>query len=163
MQLVLFVSVIVALVLAIAKFKLSPFLSLLFFGLLYGTLSGIDPTQAVGLVLEGFGKTLKWIAVVMIFGTIIGEILNETGGSERIASSKLKTFGEKRLPAAMGFTGYIISIPVYVAYIMMQPATEALTIKSKRNILIKTFTIQSLFMGLGGLSATLLLKLFRIL
>jgi GntP family gluconate:H+ symporter len=73
----------------------------------------------------------------MIFGTIIGEILNETSGSEIIAQTTLKTFGKKRLPAAMGFTGLIIFIPVFVdvAYIMMQSVTEVLTVRSNRNIL----------------------------
>lgn len=137
MEVFIFVFILFLLILSIAKFNISPFLSLLFFGLVYGIVSGIGFTESLNLLLEGFAKTLRWIAIIMIFGTIIGEILNETGGSEIIAQTTLKTFGKKRLPAAMSFTGFIISIPVFVdvAYIMMQSVTEALTARSKRNIL----------------------------
>lgn len=137
MEILIFTCTIAGLVVVIAKFKASPFLTLLAFGLLYGIFSGLGPEASLVLLLDGFADTLKWIAIIMIFGTIIGEILNETGGSGQIAKSTLNTFGEKRLPLAMGMTGYMISIPVFVdvAYIMMQPVTEALAVKSKRNIL----------------------------
>jgi GntP family gluconate:H+ symporter len=137
MELTIFIFTLLLLILSIARFKVSPFLALLLFGLIYGISSGIGFSESLNLLLEGFAKTLRWIALIMIFGTIIGEILNETGGSELIAHSTLNTLGKKRLPATMGLTGYIISIPVFVdvAYIMMQSVTEALTARSNRNIL----------------------------
>ena len=127
MDVFIFVFILLLLIISIARFNISPFLALLFFGLVYGIASGIGLAESLNLLLEGFAKTLQWIAIIMIFGTIIGEILNDTGGSEIIANSTLNTFGEKKLPFAMGFTGYIISIPVFVdvAYIMMQSVTEA--------------------------------------
>jgi len=81
---------------------------------------------------------------------MIGEIANETGGAERIACSTLKLSGEKRLPQAMGLTGYIIAIPVFVdvAYIMMQSVTEALAARSKQNILVVGLSLAA------GLTAT---------
>jgi len=65
----------------------------------------------------------------MIFGSIIGETISETGGARKIARGALRMAGGKRLPRAMGATGYIVSIPVFVdiAYIMMQSVTEALS------------------------------------
>jgi GntP family gluconate:H+ symporter len=88
--------------------------------------------------------------MIMVFGTMIGEIANETGGAERIAHATLRVTGKERLPAAMGMTGYIISIPVFVdvAYIMMQSVTEALTVKSRRNILVVGLSL------VAGLTAT---------
>lgn len=150
MELLVFLIVLVLLILSIAKFRLSPFLALLFWGLVYGILSGINPAQALSVLLDGFAQTLRWIAVIMIFGTLIGEILNETGHSRQIADSTLQAFGEKKLPAAMGATGFIISIPVFVdvAYIMMQSVTEALTVKSRRNILSVGLSL------VAGLTAT---------
>jgi len=150
MELLVFLIVLLLLILSIAKFRLSPFLALLFWGLVYGILSGINPAQALTVLLDGFAQTLRWIAVIMIFGTLIGEILNETGHSKQIAGTTLQVFGEKRLPAAMGVTGFIVSIPVFVdvAYIMMQSVTEALTFKSRRNILSVGLSL------VAGLTAT---------
>jgi len=150
MEIVIFAAVLTLLIISITVFRVSPFLALLFFGLLYGILSGLEPEESLFILLEGFANTLQWIAVIMIFGAIIGEILNETGGSQRIAHATLNTFGEKKLPMAMGVTGFIISIPVFVdvAYIMMQSVTEALTVKSKRNILTVGLSL------VAGLTAT---------
>ncbi|MFG0288745.1 MAG: GntP family permease [Rhodopirellula sp. JB044] len=133
---ILFLSVVVLLV-AISRWKLHPFLALLAVGLLYGIASGLGPVRSVELLTEGFAKTLQWIGIIMVLGAMIGEISSDTGGASQIAHATLKLSGEKRLPYAMGITGYIISIPVFVdvAYIMMQTVTEALAAKSKQNIL----------------------------
>ncbi|MCM2369172.1 GntP family permease [Aporhodopirellula aestuarii] len=137
MQLFILFSCVVLLLLSISRWNVHPFLALLAVGLLYGIGSGLGGLESVDLLMEGFAKTLQWIGVIMVLGAMIGEIANETGGAERIAKSTLKLAGEKRLPYAMGLTGYIISIPVFVdvAYIMMQTVTEALAAKSKQNIL----------------------------
>ncbi len=137
MQLLILLLCVVLLLLSISRWNVHPFLALLAVGLLFGIGSGLGAVNSVDLLMEGFAKTLKWIGVIMILGAMIGEISNETGGAEQIARSTLKLSGEKRLPFAMGLTGYVISIPVFVdvAYIMMQTVTEALAAKSKQNIL----------------------------
>ncbi|WP_205660317.1 GntT/GntP/DsdX family permease [Cognatitamlana onchidii] len=68
---------------------------------------------------------------------LLGEVLQETGGAFRIAGRILKWLGEKKLPWAMGFTGYVVCIPVFVdvAYILIQPVVESLSVKSKRSVL----------------------------
>jgi GntP family gluconate:H+ symporter len=50
----------------------------------------------------------------------------------------------------MGVTGYIVSIPVFVdvAYIMMQSVTEALAVRSQRNVLVVGLSL------VAGLTAT---------
>ncbi len=150
MEILFLILIVVLLVLSISWWKVHPFLALLVFGLLYGIGSGLPPIEAVDLLLEGFANTLKWIAVIMILGAMIGEMANDTGGAERIAHSTLKLSGQKRLPFAMGMTGYVISIPVFVdvAYIMMQSVTEALAVRGKRNILVVGLSL------VAGLTAT---------
>lgn len=150
MQLLILFATVVLLLLSIGRWGVHPFLALLGFGLLFGISSGLGPVESVDLLMEGFAKTLQWIGVIMVLGAMIGEIANETGGAERIARSTLKLSGEKRLPHAMGLTGYIISIPVFVdvAYIMMQTVTEALAARSKQNILVVGLSLTA------GLTAT---------
>ncbi|GGZ83570.1 gluconate permease [Algibacter mikhailovii] len=99
---------------------------------------GLDGVETINVLLEGFGSTMKWIAIVVILGAFIGEVLNETGGAIRIAQKILKWVGQKRLPWAMGLTGYIVSIPVFVdvAYILFQPITEGLAKRSKTPLLV---------------------------
>lgn len=130
--------VLVILVLAVSKWNVHPFIALLIAALALGLALGIGGTETVNAILQGFSNTLKWIAIVVILGAFIGEVLRETDGSRRIANSIVKITGINKLPWAMGITGYLVSIPVFVdvAYIVLQPVTEALARFSKKPILV---------------------------
>jgi GntP family gluconate:H+ symporter len=137
-QLGILLVVLVLLVLAVSRWRWHPFIALVLAALALGLCSGIGGAETVQLLGEGFGNTLKWIAIVVILGAFIGEVLRETGGALRIANAVVKLFGEKRLPWAMGFTGYLVSIPVFVdvAYIVLQPVTEAIAARAKQPVLV---------------------------
>jgi GntP family gluconate:H+ symporter len=150
MSIVMLTITLLALILAIVEFHVHPFLALLCSGLLLGLATGMPMDRTLDSLLDGFAGTLKWIGIVMLLGTVIGEILTETGGSFRIAESTLRLTGEKRVPLAMGLTGYVVAIPVFVdvAYIMLQPVTEMLAVKSKRTIIVTGLSLTA------GLTAT---------
>jgi GntP family gluconate:H+ symporter len=137
-QLIAILVILVLLIVSISKWKLHPFIALILAAIILGLVVGLGGKDTVEVLLNGFGSTLKWIAVVVILGAFIGEVLNETGGAIRISDKVLKLVGQKRLPWAMGITGYIVSIPVFVdvAYILFQPVTEALAKRSKTPILV---------------------------
>ncbi|MEM9528508.1 MAG: GntP family permease, partial [Bacteroidota bacterium] len=137
-KLILLLLVLIVLVLSVARWKWHPFIALLLAALAFGLCVGLGGPATVNLVAEGFSNTLKWIAIVVILGAFIGEVLRETGGAFRIAEKMVNWFGQKRLPWAMGLTGYLVSIPVFVdvAYIVLQPVTEALSARSKQPVLV---------------------------
>ena len=126
-----------ALILCISKWKIHPFIALILAAIGLGMTLGLGGENTISVVLQGFSETLKWIAIIIILGAFIGEVLRETGGAFRISNRIVKWVGEKKLPWAMGFTGYIVSIPVFVdvAYILLQPVVESLSFKSKRPVL----------------------------
>ena len=125
------------LIFSISKWKVHPFVALILTALALGISLGMGGEKTVEVLLKGFSETLRWIAIIIILGAFIGEVLQETGGAFRISNRIVKGVGEKKLPWAMGFTGYLISIPVFVdvAYILMQPVTESLAVKSKQPVL----------------------------
>ena len=127
----------IGLILAISKWKVHPFIALILIALGLGLSSGLGGEVTVGILLKGFSETLRWIPVIIILGAFIGEVLQETGGAFRISNGIVKRVGDEKLPWAMGFTGYLISIPVFVdvAYILLQPVTESLAVKSKKPVL----------------------------
>ncbi|MEM6807062.1 MAG: GntP family permease, partial [Bacteroidota bacterium] len=137
-KLLILTLIIILLIFSISKWKLHPFIALILAALGLGISLGLGGKESVEFLLQGFGNTMKWIAIVVILGAFIGEVLNESGGARRIATSVLNWVGEKNLGGAMGITGYLISIPVFVdvAYIILQPITEALSVKSKRPVLV---------------------------
>ena len=148
---IIFLAIAVALlIISIVRLNLHPFLALLLTGIFLGFAVGMPMEKVIESLLDGFASTLKWIGIVMILGTLIGEILNDTGGSIKISNTILKIVGQKRVPLTMGLTGYVVSIPVFVdvAYIMLQSITELLSVKSKRNILVVGLSLTA------GLTAT---------
>jgi len=125
------------LIFSISKWKAHPFIALILIALALGVSLGLGGQQSVEVLLKGFSETLRWIAIIILLGAFIGEVLQETGGAFRISESIIKWVGEKKLPWAMGITGYLVSIPVFVdvAYILLQPVIESLSVKSKKQVL----------------------------
>ncbi|MCK4816016.1 GntP family permease, partial [bacterium] len=147
---VILVIILFVLIFAIVKLNIHPFIALILAGISLGLATGMPLVTAAGHLLDGFANTLKWIGIIMVLGTVIGEILNETGGAKKIANTVINIVGKKRVPATMGITGYIVAIPVFVdvAYIMLQSITESLSVSSKKNILVVGLSLAA------GLTAT---------
>lgn len=125
------------LIFSISKWNIHPFIALILIAIGLGLSLGLGGPSTVEVLLQGFSNTLRGIAIIIIVGAFIGEVLQETGGAFRISNTIVKGVGETRLPWAMGFTGYLVSIPVFVdvAYILFQPVIESLSSKSKRPVL----------------------------
>lgn len=104
---------IVLIVLLTTRYKIHPFIALLFVALLYGFLAGMSVDEIIHSVNDGFGRTLGGIGLIIIFGIIIGVFLENTGGAYALARIVLKMVGQKNVVPAMGIMGYVVSIPVF--------------------------------------------------
>lgn len=113
MLMAIFLGGIVLLMLMIIKFKINPFLALLFTSLVIGISAGLPVAKILSGISSGFGGTLGGIGIVIALGIILGELLYETGGTEEIASLALRKIGVENSPLAMALTGVIVAIPVY--------------------------------------------------
>ena len=107
------VVVVILMIIASSKFHIHPFLSLLFAGIVMGFVGGLNEAAITKTLVEGFGKTLGSIGIIIAFGTIIGVYLERSGGAMALANWVIKLVGKKNAPLAMNLTGFIVSIPVY--------------------------------------------------
>ncbi len=124
---------IVWIIFSTAKLKIHPFLALIIAAIGYGIGSGMQLSDIVKAVNNGFGNTVGSIGIVIIAGCIIGTFLEESGGAYVMARSVLRLTGEKRVPLAMLFLGYFISIPVFCdsGFVIMTPLGKALSKRAK--------------------------------
>lgn len=77
-------------------------------------LVGSPQKGAAQSILElGFAGILGHIAPIIGLGTVLGAILERSGGADVLTSWLLKVFGPKGAPLAMGCTGLILGIPVF--------------------------------------------------
>ncbi|MFI1799946.1 GntP family permease [Streptomyces sp. NPDC020379] len=147
------------LLLLIIKIRLQPFVALLTVSLAVGLASGLSVSQllgtvqksdAVSVVESGMGGTLGHIAVIIGLGTMLGSILEVSGGAEALSSRLLGLFGERRAPLAMGLTGVVFGIPVFfdVGIFVLAPIVYAAARRGGRSILLYALPL------LAGLSMT---------
>lgn len=91
------VSIIVLLLLIIVV-RMQAFIALLLVSLLAAIAGGIPVGEIIDTIQEGMGGILGYIAVVIGIGTMIGEMLQVSGGANQIANTIIKSFGEKKPP-----------------------------------------------------------------
>lgn len=131
---VLAVAVLLVLVLVV---RVHAFVALLLTSLVVAVVGGIPLADIAGVIQNGMGSTLGYIAVVIGLGAMIGELLRVSGGAEQIAATLLSSFGEDRAPWALSLTGLLVSIPVFfdVALILFIPLVYTLTERTGRSLL----------------------------
>jgi len=114
---------VIALVVLIARFKINPFVVLLSVSLMLAIVTGMPIPSIVKSFEAGLGGTLGHIAIVVALGTMLGKMMAESGGSDRIAHTLIDFFGEKRAPWAMVAIGLLVGLPVFfeVAFVLLVP------------------------------------------
>jgi GntP family gluconate:H+ symporter len=130
--LILLAIVLVFVIIATAKFKVQPFISLMISAIFVGLASGINAVTVIKKISEGFGNTLSSIGIIIALGAIIGVYLEKSGGTRVLANSLLKKIGEKRAPLAINLTGLIVSIPVFCdsGFVILSSLNKALSKKT---------------------------------
>lgn len=120
-------------VIATTTFKVHPFLSLMIGTLFVGFASGMPLNQIVENINGGFGSIMGGIGLVIVFGTIIGTILEKAGAAYRMAEVVLRIVGPKRPQLAMSLIGYIVSIPVFCdsGFVILNSLRKALGKRAK--------------------------------
>ncbi|MBM6915554.1 GntP family permease [Gemmiger formicilis] len=141
---------VVAMVIAISKFNVHPFIVLVVVAVAVGLVCGLDTVTVVDTVKTGFGDILASIGIVILCGTIIGTILEKTGAALTMANTILKVVGKKRSVITMGAMGYVTGIPVFCdsGFVVLSPISRALAAQSNTSLAVMATALS------GGLYAT---------
>ena len=125
---VCFVIAIILMILMISKFKVHPFLALMSISLVLAVVAGIDLSKIPAMIGVGFSGTFKSIGIVIIFGTIIGTVLEKTGAALKLADMVVKLVGQRRPELAMLIMGWVVGIPVFCdsGFVVLNSIREAL-------------------------------------
>ena len=125
---VCFAIAIILMILMISKFKVHPFLALMSISLVLAVVAGIDLSKIPAMIGVGFSGTFKSIGIVIIFGTIIGTVLEKTGAALKLADMVVKLVGQRRPELAMLIMGWVVGIPVFCdsGFVVLNSIREAL-------------------------------------
>ncbi|WP_103637596.1 GntP family permease, partial [Campylobacter concisus] len=111
-----------------SKLKVHPFLALMSISLVLAVVAGIDLSKIPAMIGVGFSGTFKSIGIVIIFGTIIGTVLEKTGAALKLADMVVKLVGQRRPELAMLIMGWVVGIPVFCdsGFVVLNSIREAL-------------------------------------
>lgn len=98
---------------ATAKLKWHPFLVLILSAFLVASFYQVPLDTVAKTIADGFGGILGYIGLVIVFGTIIGLILEKTGAAIVMAETVIKILGSRFPTLTMSIVGMIVSIPVF--------------------------------------------------
>lgn len=138
------------LILLVLKTKIHAFIALILAASVTGIVGGMNPSEVVDEITDGFGSTLGSIGIVIGFGVMMGRILEVSGAAEKLAYTLIKKLGQKKEEWAMAAAGYIVSIPIFVdsAFVILNPLVKALSRRTGKSVV-------ALGVALGiGLAAT---------
>ncbi|MGP4119607.1 GntP family permease [Psychrobacter aquimaris] len=113
---------------ATAKLKWHPFLVLILSAFLVALFYQVPLNTVAKTISDGFGGILGYIGLVIVFGTIIGLILEKTGAAIVMAETVIKVLGPRFPTLTMSIVGAVVSVPVFCdsGYIILNSLKESL-------------------------------------
>lgn len=136
---------IILMVLLLIKSRLTPFISMIIAALLAGMLGGMAPLKVIDAVKTGFGNTMANLGILILFGIMIGKVLEVSGGTEALGRAFIRICGKGHEIVAMIITGFVTSLAIFCvpAFVMLFPLAKDISKRSK-------LPISSLAVALAG-------------
>ncbi|MBS2971043.1 GntP family permease [Metabacillus sp. KIGAM252] len=137
MPLVIVAAGILVLLLLIMGLKLNTFVSLLIVSFLVALALGMPLENIVKTIETGLGGTLGHLALIFGLGAMLGKLIADSGGAQRIAMTLVNKFGEKNIQWAVVVASFIIGVALFfeVGLVLLIPIVFAISRELKISIL----------------------------
>ncbi|MFC7371946.1 GntP family permease [Fictibacillus iocasae] len=137
MPLVIVALGIVALLLLIMGLKLNTFISLIIVSFGVALALGMPLEEIVKTIEMGLGGTLGHLALIFGLGAMLGKLIADSGGAQRIAMTLVNKFGEKNIQWAVVAASFIIGVALFfeVGLVLLIPIVFAISRELRVSIL----------------------------
>jgi GntP family gluconate:H+ symporter len=114
---------ILAVVVLITWAKVHPFLSLMLGSAVLGAVATMPAGDTVKSFVAGFGSTAGAVGILIALGAMIGKLLEDSGGANRIVGTMVGRVGPGRLPWVMAAIAAILGLPLFfeVGVVLLVP------------------------------------------
>ncbi|MDT8909350.1 gluconate:H+ symporter [Amycolatopsis sp. PS_44_ISF1] len=132
---VLAIAVIVVL---ISRVKLHPLLALTLGSGVLGLVAGMPVDQVLKSFENGVGTTIASVGVLIAFGAMLGKLLADSGGADRIVDTVLGRVRGRGLPWAMALVAVLIGLPMFfeIGLVMLIPVVLLVAKRSGKPVLL---------------------------
>jgi GntP family gluconate:H+ symporter len=122
----------------IVVLKVNAFVSLITSAMVISLLAPGNPEDKIVRVAREFGSVAGSIGIVIALAAVIGKCLMDSGAADRIVRSFLRLLGEKRAPAALMASGFVLSIPVFfdTVFYLLVPLARSLWRRTRKNYVL---------------------------
>lgn len=129
MPLVIVAIGILALLVLIMFFKLNTFVSLIIVSFGVALALGMPLEEIVKTIEAGLGGTLGHLALIFGLGAMLGKLIADSGGAQRIAMTLVNKFGEKNIQWAVVAASFIIGVALFfeVGLVLLIPIVFAIS------------------------------------
>jgi gluconate transporter len=109
--------------------RLDAFFALLLTSFAVGLLNGMTPLDVLASVLRGVGATMGGVVLVLVFGAMLGKLLDESGAAQAIVRRLAGAFGTRRVQFAMAATGLLVGLPMLynAGFLVLIPIVYAMS------------------------------------
>lgn len=133
MPLIIITVGIVLLFVLISVYKISAFFSLLITSFAVGLLNNMAPLKILESITSGLGSTMGSLALMIVFGAMLGKLLEESGAAYQITHKLVNLFGLGKIQIAIMITGFLVGLPlIYNAgFLVLIPLIYALAASTR--------------------------------
>ncbi len=113
---VLLIAAVVAIaviIVLITALKLHPFIALILGATTLGIIAQFPLLDTVDSFAAGFGTTAASVGILIALGAMIGRLLADSGGADRIVETITSRVGDRGLPWAMALIAAILGLPLF--------------------------------------------------
>jgi gluconate:H+ symporter, GntP family len=110
-------------VVLITWLKVHPFLALILGSAVLGSVAGLAPDKTITSFTNGVGSTVGSVGLLIALGSMIGGMLAESGGADRIVGTVVNRVSGGALPWAMAGVAALVGIPLFfeVGVVLLVP------------------------------------------
>lgn len=114
---------IAAVVVLITWLRVHPFLALIVGSAVLGLVAGLGPTPTVNSFTAGVGSTVGSVGLLIALGAMIGALLADSGGADRIVRTIVARVSPAALPWALAGAAALVGIPLFfeVGVVLLVP------------------------------------------
>lgn len=121
--LILAAGAIAVLLVLVIRARMSAFVSMILVSMVLALAARIPVGDVVQTMLDGMGKTLGTVAMIVGLGAMLGRAIEAAGGAETLADRFTRVLGRHRVVAAVTAASFVLGIPIFfdVGFIILAP------------------------------------------
>ncbi len=105
------VGILILLVLML-KFRFDAFFALLITSFIVGILNSMGMLTILSSILKGIGDTMGSIILILVFGAMLGKLIEDSGAAHTLTNSLTEKFGLKNIQYVILVVGFLVGLPM---------------------------------------------------